>query len=113
MLISPFKAIGSVSYVLREIEDVTKQRGFLTADIEYVNHKGSNFYSANEAATTDEKDYYKSLNQVIKNEYKGNFNFSSFYKYLKTNGNIIITSVELQRVDPEDKTRVSFITVTF
>jgi hypothetical protein len=65
----------SGSYVFNEIEDVRKQKGFLTADIEYVNHKGSSFYSANENPTTDDKSYYQSLNNVIKNQYKGNFNF--------------------------------------
>ena len=74
-MLTPWKVLVSGSYVFREIENVTKQKGFVTADIEYVNHKGSDFYSANEAPTQDEKNYYKSLNQVIENEYKGNFNF--------------------------------------
>lgn len=74
-MLTPWKVLVSGSYVFREIENVKQQKGFITADIEYVNHKGSNFYSANEAPTPEEKSYYKSLNQVIKNEYKGNFNF--------------------------------------
>lgn len=74
-MLTPWKVMVSGSYVLREIEDVKKQKGFLTADIEYVNHKGSSFYSANETPTDDEKSYYKSLNTVIKDQYKGNFNF--------------------------------------
>ena len=72
---TPIKMMVSGSYVFNEIEDVRKQKGFLTADIEYVNHKGSSFYSANENPTTDDKSYYQSLNNVIKNQYKGNFNF--------------------------------------
>ncbi len=74
-MLTPLKVMVSGSYVLREIEDVRKQKGFITADIEYVNHKGSNFYSANEAPTENEKGYYKDLNKVIKSQYKGNFNF--------------------------------------
>lgn len=74
-MVTPWKAMISGSYVIREIENVKKQKGFLTADIEYVNYKGSNFYSANEAPTADEKSYYTSLNNVIKDSYKGNFNF--------------------------------------
>jgi len=74
-MLTPLKVMVSGSYVLREIEDVRKQKGFITADIEYVNHKGSNFYSANEVPTEDEKVYYKALNNVIKDQYKGNFNF--------------------------------------
>ncbi|MEO6731074.1 MAG: aromatic hydrocarbon degradation protein [Ferruginibacter sp.] len=74
-MLTPWKVMISGSYVLREIENVKKQKGFLTADIEYVNHKSSSFYSANETPTEDEKSYYKSLNSVIKDQYKGNFNF--------------------------------------
>ena len=72
---TPLKVMVSGSYVFNEIEDVRKQKGFLTADIEYVNHKGSNFYSANESPTDEDKTYYQSLNSVIKEQYKGNFNF--------------------------------------
>ncbi len=72
---TPFKAILSASYVFREIENVKKQRAFISVDIEYVNHRGSKFNSENEEPTDDEKNYYKALNKVIKAEYKGNFNF--------------------------------------
>ena len=76
--ISPYKVIGSVSYVLREIQDVTRQRGFLTADVEYVNYK-SNSYSADteegQSADPETKAYYRSLNTAIDNAYKGAFNF--------------------------------------
>ncbi len=72
---TPFKAIVSASYVFREVKDVTKQRGFISADIEYVHHKGSRFSSDNETVTDDEKAYYKALNKVVKKNYKGNFNF--------------------------------------
>jgi hypothetical protein len=72
---TPWKAMISGSYVFRELEDVRKQRGFISADIEYLRHKASRFNSQNESPTPDEKAYYKSLNQVIKNEYKSTFNF--------------------------------------
>jgi len=74
-MITPLKAMISASYVFNPIENVKKQKGFITADIEYVNHKGSKFYSANEQPTDDEAAYYKQLSQVIKSQYKGNFNF--------------------------------------
>jgi hypothetical protein len=70
-----WKIIGSASYVFREVDNVKKQRAFVTADIEYVNHKGSRFSSNNESPAPEEKAYYKSLNEVIKQEYKGAFNF--------------------------------------
>lgn len=72
---APWKAILSGSFVFREIENVKKQRGFITADIEYVRHTASRFSSDNEDPTPDEKAYYKSLNKVVKNYYKGAFNF--------------------------------------
>jgi len=72
---TPFKAILSGSYVFREIENVKKQRAFITLDIEYVNHKGSKFSSDNEEPTEEEKNYYKELTKVVKTEYKGNVNF--------------------------------------
>lgn len=72
---TPFKAIISASYVFREVKDVTRQRGFISADIEYVQHRGSRFQSDNETVTDDEKVYYKSLNKVVKSNYKGAFNF--------------------------------------
>ena len=76
LLITPYRIIASASYVLREIEDVKKQKGFLTADIEYVNYKASSFQpdtqNQNDQTT---KDYLKSLNKAIDNAYKGAFNF--------------------------------------
>ena len=74
-MLTPWKFLVSGSYVFREIEDVRKQKGFITADIEYTGYKNTGFYSAVEAPTADEEDYYKSLNKVIKSQYKGNFNF--------------------------------------
>lgn len=73
--ITPFRAIISGSYVFREISNVKRQRAFLTADIEYVHHKGSRFGSMNENKTQYEKDYFKALNNVVSGSYKGTFNF--------------------------------------
>lgn len=72
---TPFKAMISASYVFREVKDVTRQKGFISADVEYVHHKGSRFSSDNEEVTDNEKAYYKALNRVVKADYKGNFNF--------------------------------------
>ena len=73
--ITPFRAIISGSYVFREISNVKRQRAFLTADIEYVHHKGSRFGSMNENKTQYEKDYFSALNNVVSGYYKGAFNF--------------------------------------
>jgi len=74
-LFTPYHIIGSASYVLRETEDVRKQKGFLTADIEYVNYKASSFHP-NDPNNTDQsiKDYLKTLNKTIDKAYKGAFN---------------------------------------
>jgi hypothetical protein len=74
-MITPWKVLVSGSYVFREVADVRRQKGFITADIEYTGYRNSSFYSANEEPTADENEYYKALNQVIKGQYKGNFNF--------------------------------------
>ncbi|RYG75225.1 hypothetical protein EON80_01305 [bacterium] len=72
---SPWKALVSASYVFREVQNVNKQRAFISADIEYVNHRGTKFRSNNEEPTADEKAYYKALTKVVKQQYKGAFNF--------------------------------------
>ena len=71
----PWKAIISGSYVFREIENVKKQRAFISADLEYVRHKASRFFSNNENPTKSETGYYDQLNKVVKNEYKSTINF--------------------------------------
>lgn len=74
-MLTPWKVMVSGSYVFREVEDVRKQKGFITADIEYQAYKHAGFYSSNEQATDEETKYYKDLTSVIRNQYKGNFNF--------------------------------------
>lgn len=71
-LVTPFKFMVSGSYVLREIEDVRKQRGFLTADVEYTNYKWSSFSTAEE---NGDNTYYKGVNNDIDDAYKSTFNF--------------------------------------
>ena len=72
---APWKAVISTSYVFREVEDVKKQRGFISLDIEYVNHHGSKFKSDANEVTDQEKQYFKALTSVVKDQYKGAFNF--------------------------------------
>lgn len=73
-LVSPWKVGASASYVFREVANVKKQRAFITADIEYVNHKASSFKVSDESAGGT-GDYFKDLNNAIDREYKGAFNF--------------------------------------
>ncbi|RYZ19620.1 MAG: hypothetical protein EOO16_19395 [Chitinophagaceae bacterium] len=75
-LITPWKVTGSLSWVLREIEDVTKQRGFLTADVEYVHYRGMRYLRDADEETDDNgnDDYFKAVNNTIRDIYKGAFN---------------------------------------
>jgi hypothetical protein len=73
---NPYRIMGSISYVIREIQDVTRQRGFITADVEYVNHTASSFSPDGETgADPSTKQYLKLVNNAIDNAYKGAFNF--------------------------------------
>ena len=69
---SPWRFMVSGSYVLREVEDVRKQKGFLTADIEYVTYKSNKFVSAEE---NSDDGYYDDLNETMKSYYKNGVNF--------------------------------------
>jgi hypothetical protein len=73
-LVTPWKVTASASYVFREVEDVKNQRGFITADVEYINYKAASFHAADNSDVAA-KDYYSSLNKVIDNLYKNAFNF--------------------------------------
>jgi hypothetical protein len=72
-LSTPWKFLVSGSYVFHEVEDVSKQRGFITADVEYVTYGSSKFSSADDAA--DDEAYYEGVNKAVKAAYKGAFNF--------------------------------------
>ena len=75
--ITPYRFVASASYILNEVENVKMQRGFITADIEYVNYRGARFRDDNSDESNDgsSNDYYNSLNDVIKSYYQGAFNF--------------------------------------
>lgn len=73
-LVTPWKVTASASYVFREVEDVKGQRGFITADIEYINYQSASFRAADKSDAVA-KDYYSSLNNVIDNLYKNAVNF--------------------------------------
>ncbi|MFN4284437.1 MAG: OmpP1/FadL family transporter [Lacibacter sp.] len=68
-LTTPWRAAASVSYVFREIKDIAKQKGFITADVELVNYRSMR-YSANEFANSGEIDYFRGVNNDIVNLYR-------------------------------------------
>lgn len=71
-LITPWKIMLSGSYVLREIEDVRKQKGFITADVEYVTYKSNRYKNAEEFS---DDGYYDAVNETMKEYYKNAINF--------------------------------------
>jgi long-subunit fatty acid transport protein len=72
VLNSPAKIIVSGSYVFREEERIERQKGFITADIEYSNYKWLQ-YSAYDQYTSN--DIYILYNKAIDAVYKGALNF--------------------------------------
>lgn len=76
--LSPWRAIASASFVLRESNDSRLQKGFITADIEYVNYQSARFNALqDENGYTDPvlTQYYDLLKQSTKDYLKGAFNF--------------------------------------
>lgn len=71
-LVTPWKFLVSGAYVLNEVEDVSRQRGFISADIEYVTYGSSRF---NEAEDNGEGEYFKQVTEAVKQSYKGALNF--------------------------------------
>jgi hypothetical protein len=71
-LTTPGRWILSGSLVLRETQNVENQRGFISADIEYVDYKNASFRDVTNTAST--KSYYGALNGVIDNFYKNAIN---------------------------------------
>lgn len=71
--LTPWRAIVSGSYVFRSVADTRLQRGFISADIEYVNYRGSRYYAHEDDQAS--KDYYKDANASIKDYLKSAFNF--------------------------------------
>ncbi|HEY4151049.1 MAG TPA: aromatic hydrocarbon degradation protein [Chitinophagaceae bacterium] len=76
-LSTPWRAMLSGSYVIGQVSDVSKQKGFITADIEYINYKSNKYGNVSDDAdiTTNDPSYYDAVNKAIKDYYKGAFNF--------------------------------------
>lgn len=69
---SPWKFLVSGSYMFGGgAEDVKQQKGFITADVEYVTHRSSRFHTADE---NGDDTYYSAVNDGVKLSYKGGFN---------------------------------------
>lgn len=65
-LTTPWRAAASLSYVFREIKDVTKQKAFLTADVELVNYKSMSYSSNSESFNSSgNSSYFTGVNNDI------------------------------------------------
>ncbi len=73
-LITPWRAIASASLIFSENADIKKQKGFISADVEYVNYRGSRYSVKGNKNDNLNSNYYTILNNEIKDYYKGNIN---------------------------------------
>jgi len=71
-LTTPWRIILSGSYIFSEVENVENQKGFVTADVEYLNYKDASFHDVNNDASS--ADYYHSLTKTLANVYKNAIN---------------------------------------
>lgn len=72
--LTPWRAIVSGSYVFRETQDTKKQRGFVTADLEYVNYRGARFSQVSEDPDPAYDSYLKFANETNKLYLQGALN---------------------------------------
>ncbi len=70
---TPYKLIGSFSVLFGNVHDVTTQRGFLSGDVEYVNHAASKFKTTSNDNGAN-NGYFTGLNNAIGSAYKGAVN---------------------------------------
>ncbi|MFP5041747.1 OmpP1/FadL family transporter [Parasediminibacterium sp. JCM 36343] len=73
VIYTPYRAIASASYIFGAESDTRQQRGFISADVEFVNYRGARF-GGKEAADQTKLDYLKLVNNAIKSYYKSNIN---------------------------------------
>jgi hypothetical protein len=69
---NPWRAQLGFAYVFREEKDITRQKGFLTADVEFVDYRSNKFTSPDPINSADE--YFAGLNNVIDEIYRSTFN---------------------------------------
>ncbi len=67
---TPYRIIGSFAWMLGNMAEVSGQKGFITADLEYVNYMSSKFTSSDNSYSS----YFRNLNTAVKNAYQGALN---------------------------------------
>lgn len=69
---NPMRLMFGISYIFQEVEDVKKQRGFISADVEFLNYGKSKF---NTGSLTNGINYLQEVNNAIKDQYRSAMNF--------------------------------------
>lgn len=69
---NPMRFMFGLSYIFQEVEDVTKQRGFISADVEFLNYGKSKF---NTGSLTNGINYLQEVNDAIRDQYRSAVNF--------------------------------------
>ena len=64
--------MAGFSYVFREEKDITRQKGFISADVEWVNYTGSSFSSSDPA--NNSASYFDEVNNTIDQIYRSAIN---------------------------------------
>lgn len=68
---NPLRVMAGFAFVLREEKDITRQRGFLSLDVEYLNYGSSTFKDETYSSSNS---YFSDLNATIKDIYKNALN---------------------------------------
>jgi hypothetical protein len=71
---TPFKVGASFSVLFGNVYDVKTQKGFISGDVEYVNHAASTFKNTSNNRTIGNENIYRELNRAIDNAYQGAVN---------------------------------------
>lgn len=71
---SPMRIGAGFAYIFGTQQDVSSQKGFISADVEYINYTGSSFNTQDNTNQSD-KDYFSVLNRTIDNSFKSAVNF--------------------------------------
>ncbi|MEY4629824.1 MAG: hypothetical protein RLZZ595_2150 [Bacteroidota bacterium] len=69
---NPMRFMFGISYIFQEVEDVKQQRGFISADVEFLNYGKSKF---NTGSQTNGVNYLEEVNAAIKDQYGSAMNF--------------------------------------
>jgi hypothetical protein len=72
-IVTPWRALLSGSYLFNAVEDVHQQRGFITADLEYVGYHVAAFHGEDTGIVAG-PGYYSSMTTIIRDRYKGALN---------------------------------------